>query len=179
MTFPQTGTLDDFNRAALGTNWTADPMNDGSSAPTIDANELRAPGSPSVGAWWSAAAFGPDSECYITLGSAETVEEGHFDLFVRGQNPGTAGVDGYAVHFAKAVGGACTARPWRMSTGAWLGSAVSLDSLDTGDKVGVRVVGSTLAVWHKAAAGAWASIQEYAVSGVDAAGYVGILDRRA
>lgn len=180
MSFPQAAVLDDFDRASLGANWTGDPMNDSSDTPTIDANELRCGGTP-TGAWWSASTFGPDSEIYFTIGTIETVEAtgGGFDLFVRCSDPGTASVDGYAVHFAKAVGGACTARPWRMSTGAWLGDAVSLTSLATGDKVGIRIVSNTLSIWHKAAAGSWTQITQWAVSGVDGAGYVGILDRRA
>lgn len=183
MSFPQAGILDDFNREELGANWTADPMNDGSGAPTIDANELYCPGFPAVGAWWSAAQYGPDAEIYIKIGADATEENddesGGFDLFIRGQNPGTASVDGYAVHFAKAVGGVCTARPWLMSTGAWLGDAVSLDSLATGDQVGMRIAGTVLSLWHKTSADEWALITSWTVSGVDGAGYVGILDRRA
>lgn len=180
MTFPQASILDDFNRAELGANWTADPMNDGSEAPGIGSDELSCSGPPK-GVWWSVTTFGPDSEIYFTIGEDETVEAtgGGFDLFLRCSNPGTSSVDGYAVHFAKAIGGACTARPWRMSTGAWIDSAVSLTSLDTGDKIGIRIVGNTLSIWHKPVAGSWTQITQWVVSGIDAAGYVGILDRRA
>jgi hypothetical protein len=160
---PSTPILDTFNRAngAAGGNWgTMRPS--GFATMNISGN-AAVDSSASLFAWnyWKVAAFGPDVEAYATIasyGAGDTIRVG-----ARVTGAGTTAYSGYYV--------------WVTSTGTWtiiridkgaspttLASGVT-QPLASGDRLGIRVVGSLITALHYSAGSGWAAVLSYDTSG--------------
>lgn len=164
MTFPTTSVIDDFNRAngGLGSNWTAGYFGD--SALTITSNQITS----SVNNWganYYNTSFGPDIEAYITVSSSPN---GSKILHFRLTGSLTSSPSGYYVNFGF---GTIT----RLDSGSetQLGASFS-QSISAGDSIGVSIVGSTITVYHKSAAGSWAVVTTRTDSTYSAAGKVAL-----
>lgn len=176
MAFPTTGVLDDFNRAngGLGANYTQEPFNDGTGgALVIASNAIRASaGSSYEGVWYNPATFGPDSEVYMDVVTANPA--GFYILCLRILQPSNSAStgDGY---FIQVDQGGPNLKFYRQDNGVstQLGAADSVTAIASGDKWGVEMIGSTLTA-YRYTAGAWAAYGATRSDGTyTTAGYLG------
>ena len=155
---PVTGVLDDFGRAdgGVGSSWSV-IKSSGFAAMKIVAG-VAVDSSSSQYAWnfWNPAGFGPDCEAFVTVASSsgsDTVRVG-----ARVSGGGTGAYSGYFVSVSAA--------------GVWSivrvdsGSAVTLVSgvtqaLAAGDRLAIRVVGSTVSALHWQPGGGWVQLLGY------------------
>ena len=158
---PTTPLLDSFNRAngGAGASWslirpTAFAGMNGLGNAAVDSSSTQF-------AWnyWNPASFGPDCEAYVTVathGASDPIRIG-----ARVTNGGTTSQSGYYV----TVG----------STGAWSiiridsGASVTLASgvtqtLASGDKLGIRIVGSVVTALHYTGASGWQQVLSHDIS---------------
>ncbi len=171
--FPTNGVLDTFNRANEGpppsASWTG-PLFPADSGLTVTSNVAFGSAALSS-AYWSAS-FGPDVEVYATLGGVN-FSTGGFYLYARIVSPNTTGITGYGLR----------CRPWQATEinlvkvldSSADSSILAIDqTLATGDSVGFKIVGTTLTVYHKPAAGSWTQIGTVTDSTYSAAGKIGV-----
>lgn len=173
MAFPTTGILDDFNRAdgPVGSNWGLDPFNANSETPQVTSNQF-APPSPrgssfATEAWWAAADFGPDSECYATIAALPTTNSVMY-VWARGAGLSTSvsTADCYEVEWQLLTGND-TINIYRViDTGSTVIATLTAAScnLAAGDKLGIEVLGTGATVTvtaYKFQSGAWSSVLSF------------------
>jgi hypothetical protein len=166
--FPQTGILDDFNRSDEGpppsANWTTiggSPVVYTNEAANTDGND---PGS----AVWNAATFGPDCETYATFTTRQS-NTGVNILFARMDNI-VAPTGGYILEAYRQDDPGDTVNLSSFSTPDILVIPITLQD---GDAFGMRLVGSTIAVYQKPVAGVWTLLGSVVNTETMAAGYIG------
>ncbi len=162
--FPTTPILDTFVRANEGpppsANWT-NQVENVAGGMIVVSNQL-AGNSDAGSAWWSAASFGPNSECYLTF----PVTGSSVRLYLRLQTPGSAAVDGYML-FQNA---GTVVQLYRLDNNSLtLLTQVTVPSFVDGDAYGMRMRGTTLSAWRRASG----SAQFRWLTAVDDAGYAG------
>ncbi len=159
---PTTPVLDGFNRAngGVGAGWSLIRPT-GFAAMNVSGNAaVDASGSLFAWDYWNAASFGPDCEAYVTVatyGAADTIRIG-----ARITGAGTTTPSGYYVTVS--------------STGAWSiqridngGAPVTLatgpiQTLASGDKLAIRIVGTTITALHYTTGGGWNQVLSYDTS---------------
>jgi hypothetical protein len=159
--------LDDFNRAngPAGANWSLFRPSAGGAMNVSGSAAVDASTTLFTWDFWNASSFGPDCEAYVTVakyGASDMIRIG-----ARTVNAGTTGASGYFVAVS--------------STGAW--SILRIDSgpsttlasgvtqtLASGDKIGIRIVGSVITALHYTSAGGWMQVLSYD-TGSDATRY--------
>lgn len=165
MAFPVNGILDAFTRAdsttTVGTNWTAFTAVGASSGNEgILSNQLYNPhGSFSnyTGMYWNPTTFGPDMEVYMSLPTKYTANAGdNWTIYLRSQHLSPVGtentynlqinVDNNQLNISRSDAG----------VGTQLGASVS-QTISSGDKAGLSIVGSTITVYYNTA-GTWNTI---------------------
>lgn len=184
MAFPTTSVLDNFNRAdenplSGGGNW-------GGSTSVFAAattNILKVSTNQAAGnfigtnsSYWAASTFGPNCEAYVTI---PTVAAVFSYVYARLVNTGTSSVNGYAVA-ADVLGGNIIA--YRIDAGVLTSIKSAAQAWANGDSLGISVVGTTITLYYKAAAGAWTAVSTvtdstYSAAGNIAAGTVGTSPR--
>lgn len=177
MAFPTTSVLDAFNRAnglLVGGNWSNDTFNfgAGSTALTINTNQV-APENASYGeVYWNPTTFGPDSEVFVTYAVAAH-NGGDWGVGLRVTNPDSTAVDGYRCAVFQLAGND-EVKLYRVDNGVatQLGVTVT-QNFSVGDSFGAEMIGSTLQVYRKTA-GSWASIASRSDGTYTAAGYIGM-----
>jgi len=153
MPFPTTGILDAFTRAdedPLGNGtWTGPFRETGGQLKIVSNVILGQATSQNNSSYWSAADFGPDCEVFHDVSTVDA----DISPSLRISSPG-ASVNCYIIsenggtwQLYKEVGGAFTA----------LGSSAS-QTVSAGDGIGLSAVGTTITMWYRAGAGAWATI---------------------
>ena len=168
MAFPTTSLLDDFDRANTGpppsASW-GGPVLPGNSGAKVLSNQLVTAGGSGECYWLTS--FGPDSECYITIGTLGT----GFGLYLRVNNPNTGTMTGYYADIY-----ANTIDVYRMDNAGYnqLGASIATTT-SAGDTFGLEMIGATLTVYRKPSAGAWGSIGSRTDATYGAAGAVGVL----
>ena len=121
--------------------------------------------------WWNPTTFGADMAIAAVLVDATPATAAHlFTLYVRLQEPGTAGFDAYACRYD-------------ITNGAYFievtnGSAVGMGTLcpvtlNDGDSMGCRIIGTTIS-WQRKVAGVWGEICSVSDSSLTGVGYVGL-----
>lgn len=172
MPFPNTGILDNFNRANgdLGASWTADILGASWPTPDIASNQCKADAGNSWSAgYYNVATYGPDCEVYATIPVIPA--GGSVRLMARITSPGSGGtVDGYEIETYGADSYLTVCVNGVRTTISVLSSGFS-----AGDGLGLECIGSTITGYRKPAAGSWGSIGTVADFAVSSAGYVGIL----
>jgi hypothetical protein len=138
--------LDNFNRANEGPPPSANWTNDGNGLKVLS-NEC-APNADAFNAgYWNAATFGPDCEGFVTITTLPT-GNGYVLVEVK-YNPAT--FVGCAVDYT--AGGLLIVYAFDSST---LYSAAQ--TMNAGDAIGIRCVGTTVSAYRKPAAGSWTLI---------------------
>lgn len=159
--FPTTPILDNFNRADEGpppsANWT--DIGNG-----LEVISNQAAGS-AVGdniSYWNPITFGPDSEVYVTIPVTDVVNGVIYLRF------NTGSFNGYGLIFGASTSSLSVIR---LDGGVPtpLGAAIS-QAISNGDSVGLRVIGSTIKVYYKAAAGSWTFLDSRTDATYSAAG---------
>jgi hypothetical protein len=161
--FPTTPVLDTCVRAnenpmANGT-WTG-PVIIGDDQVQILSNECASQTVSVLNAssYWSASAFGPNSEAYATINTLPTLDKG-FELLARFTGAGTANASGYAAG-TFASGGVYNQYYYaRWDNGVETAlSGGTMSTLSASDKIGLEVIGSRLIIYIKIGAGAWTAV---------------------
>lgn len=172
MAFPVTSILDDFNRAdaaTLGANWT--DLTNGFSILTNQA--LPEVNSATNLSFWTAATFGPDCECYVEVPNKPGVNARNVLIYLRMTTAVAGTEDGYSVIFTTASGTDTQGiRREDNGVGTQLGASVS-DEFDSGDSLGIEVIGTTIALYNKVA-GVWSQLATRTDATYGAAGYIGM-----
>jgi hypothetical protein len=162
--------LDNFNRAdgAVGANFSTFSASD--AALPIASNQVRKGASLSSGLW-NPSTFGPDSECFVTLGTLVTSDT-EFSLYAR--MTGSQGAyNGYQLRYSVSSGGFQITR----INANVQGNATELVNYAwaVGDKVMIRCVGSTiLGAIQPGGTGPWYTIVQTVDPTYTAAGMVGL-----
>jgi hypothetical protein len=156
---PTTPVLDNFNRAngGVGSSWSNIKVAAGFAAMNISGN-AAVDSSATQYAWnyWNPSRFGPDSEAYVTVSSYGASDTIRIGARVTG---GTNAYSGYFVSVAP--GGA-----WSIGRVDNGGSPVTLASgvtqaIASGDKVGIRIVGSVVTALDFRSATGWTQPLSY------------------
>jgi hypothetical protein len=154
--FPTTGILDNFNRAQevpLGNGtWTC-PLKSGDNNLEVDSsNQLEAISSPGS-CYWSANTFGPDTEAYLNV-VTKPVGTDCIALVARISGAGGS-ISGYQGKFCNSAG-TDTWDLYRYDSGVTtqIGTGGTTE-LTNGDSMGLEVIGNSIKLYHKPAAGAW------------------------
>ena len=168
--FPTTGILDDFNRSnenplSDGGNWNG-PIWSGDGQLEVVSNQAMSDNSGWGGSWWDVETF-TDSEVYVTL----PVAFDRMELNIRFDGMGTAAIRGYYITFDEIDSEIDIARLDDDDNDVELGATIS-QSLSSGDKVGVSMIGDTLTVWLNEGSG-WNSLGTRTDS-TYASGYIAI-----
>jgi hypothetical protein len=171
--FPVTSLVDNFNRAdgAAGANWT---VIGGASFETLQiaTNQVASDGVLKEWARWNPSTFGPDSECYVTkTNSGAFALELMVGVRINGTDATPNGyflrVSGSTWQIFRCTGGTLTA----------LSGTVS-QALNTGDSIGIEVIGTVLKAYYKASGGSWVNKLTYDTTSdatkYTAAGYIGM-----
>lgn len=161
MAFPTTSVLDNFTRAdaSLYTgNWT-DIAISGENGATLRviSNQLGMSSAAASDAFWNASTFGPDVEAFVTVATLSSSNNG-CELYARLTGTG-ATATGYLIYYERQAG-TDIFQVYRLDAGATfvqLGADFTQE-VSAGDSIGLSVVGTTITVWYKAAAGAWTSL---------------------
>jgi len=156
--FPTTPIRDDFNRADtaldVSTNWAANVRDDGAASPVIVTQSVRAPSIPSS-AYWTGLFAGNDLEAYCTCLTANP----EFELWARVAHPDDSLQVTAYVLFADGAGSVLLQRYGPGGTGWWVTLATFPRAIAAGDRIGLRVWGTTVEAWHSpAATGVWALV---------------------
>lgn len=176
MAFPTTSVLDSFTRAdgALGANW-GTPVTSGNPACKVATNQI-APNvdtgnSPYADGYWSAATFGPDSECYATVTSVANAARA---LYARVVNPGNAStLAGYDLQ--SSFGAVTTWGLYEITNNVeTLMGATFTQTVSANDAIGIDCIGTTIAAHYKASGGSWTTLASRTNSAHSAAGNIGV-----
>jgi len=170
--------LDDFNRIAespiTGLDW-GKLISGASNNLNLASNQVACNGSSTGESYWIPKTFGPDVEVFVTVatlpGTGNAVR-----VHARLQQPGGAGSqDGYQIR-TNQVSGSANDQVFieRIDNNAITTIATFTQELATGDKVGIRCVGTTIEAWYKSGAGAWTKLGQATDATYSADGYVGV-----
>jgi hypothetical protein len=153
--------LDAFNRAngGAGSNWSLIRPS-GFATMNVSGN-AAVDSSTSAFAWnyWNAANFGPDSEAYVTVASYGASDVIRIGARVTG---GTNAHSGYYV--AVSATGAWTIIRIDNGGSSPLTLASATRPISSGDKIGIRIVGSIVTALHYTTAAGWVQVLTYNTS---------------
>ena len=155
----------DENPLSEGGNWAA--LNSSSAALRRTSNTAGNVGS----SYWTPANFGPDLEAYVTI--AATGATGQSGIVVRVQEEGGAATwDGYLIGMSSTVSGVIYKVTNTGTTLLTLGAA----AWAAGDKLGVKIVGSTIQCWRLPSGGStWQLVCAVTDTVWPSAGKIGLL----
>lgn len=171
MAFPTLGLLDQFNRAdedPLAGGW-AGPIFSGERQLRISTNEAAPHSVDAYGnSYWNTSSIGPDLEAYCTLTSSFAAGERVYFYF---RATVGATVNGYSCRFSNDAG---DHHVWVYKDGVSINDFDIADTVASGDKFGVEMIGDTITAYWKAGAGAWTSLGTTVDSTYTAANYIGL-----
>ena len=139
MAFPTSAVLDNFNRASIGTGWSVDPFNAGSSGIAITSNQASG-GSGFRESYYNAATYGPDCEVYCTIATLPT-SGSTVGLGARIQSPDSASADGYYIEFLNS--GTDAVAVYRVVNGTFSAALANINqNFSAGDGLGAEITGT-------------------------------------
>lgn len=177
--FPSTGILDNFNRAdaflSASGNWTNDVEGTSANVLSVISNQGgRVAAGFDNNAYWSANNFGADNEAYVTLSTAQP----DIVLMARVNNPGSSTIyTSYTVRTRGSAGGGwndlhltATSNSGSTSISGYVGKP-----LNVGDRIGIRVVDTTIQGWYyDGTSGVWIIVFEVTNTTYASGGYIAI-----
>jgi hypothetical protein len=168
--------LDDFNRGdesplSDAGRWSGGVGNGGEVGLAVSGQQVACSLSTTCSAWWNASQFGPDLEASVSIPVLPGVGNA-VRVYARLQSPGSAAVDGYEVRFQQQSG---TDQVFidRIDNGAITSLASLSQEFVAGDRLKIRVVGSTIEAWRYSA-GSWVKLGQASDSTYASAGFVGV-----
>lgn len=167
--------LDDFNRAnvdPIDGNWSTLDTPTGTLKIVSNQVQNTTAGAASGAAYWNAATFGPDLEAYYTMAVTPSASVS-YEIMSRIQSPGGSGVwDGYSIDITNNV---LSVLIWTNATPTTLAGATVSATPAAGDKVGMRIYGSTIEAWmYDASAATWLFVATATDTTYASAGNVGM-----
>jgi len=178
--FPTVSVVDNCNRTESPINnsglWDTTKAGFGGSDGKLKTNGTVAlgDGSQSFEASFSAASYGPDTECYCDVPALAASGSETVGFYLRTANGGTASATGYEVEFDNAA--TLNIKVWKATnstTFQQLGSSQT-QTISANDSLGARIVGNTIEVWYKASGGSWTMIYSVTDSTYTAAGPIAV-----
>lgn len=183
MGFPDTGVLDDFNRAdsatTIGGNWSMFMRSAGSYDMGISSNQAYNPDAEWNGLIYDAAQYGPDCEVYVTMAALCDFDADGVVLYARLKDivVDAWNYDGYSVFYWPSAGTPNTVllRVYRVdnSVATQLGASVEENDPANGDKFGIQLRGSVIDGWFQPNGGSWTLKLTRTDATYGAAGYLG------
>ncbi len=175
MAFPSTSVLDSFNRSNEGpppsSSW-GSPAVDGKTGLRVVSNTVGPPsGASQSNAYWNTA-FGADQEAYATI-STMPGNDNWIAFILRLSNPDSGSEAFYVISFEQRSGTDVVGVYLIDGDVTPLGAEIS-QALAVGDGIGASIIGSTITVYHKPAAGSWGSIGTRSDSTLSGGGYIGL-----
>ena len=170
MAFPTTPLLDAFNRADFNPvdgNW-GSPI-----YPGQDGFQIISLATAGIGNSYYSSFTAADCEVWATV-AIEPADAGEIRLFLRLVNPNSASLDGYFGVFRKHSAAVDEFLIFRIDNT----SSVIIDSVTgeftSGDSIGMGMIGSTISIYHKPAAGSWTELFAIVDSTYTSPGYLGM-----
>lgn len=162
LAFPSVGLLDNFTRAnenplSNASQWGSPNFSSDPGTVALVGNAVVGSGS----AYWNQSTW-TDTDVWATVG---TITD-HVQLYLR--TAATNGSWNYRVKFLQG-----NVSIYRASDASLIATG-NPGALNTGDKIGARMVGSTLTAWHQPFGGAWTQVVSITDTTYANAGYVGI-----
>ncbi|HWJ49516.1 MAG TPA: hypothetical protein VNR42_00755, partial [Solirubrobacteraceae bacterium] len=180
---PLTPLLDNFARAnntgPPGPSWTHMVVSSTSSTNDLFITKQQVTGrSGSNADFWNPQAFGPNSEAWITVAVKPTLDQDPVVLGLRFQNPGASNASGYQGYYIYRSSQADQYKIISRTNGATSTTLASVNgpTLQPGDQLLFRAIGSTLELW-RFDAGAWTRILTATDSTFPGAGYLNLTAR--
>jgi fibronectin type 3 domain-containing protein len=169
-------TIDDFNRAnesplSDGGKWGNGLNGSGETGLYVTSNALACSRTTTCTGWRSNAQYGPDAEAWARVSTLPGTGNAT-RLYVRVQQPGTAGFDGYMLRTVELAG---TDEIYldRVDNGAFVRKLTLYRELAAGDVVLLRAKATTLEVWRNDGSG-WSRLGLATDSTYGGPGYVGV-----
>jgi hypothetical protein len=168
-TFPTTGLLDQFNRAAIGANWTQDVDH---GLEIVSSTLLKGVVVNSLNdAYWNPTTFGPDSEARITVVTKGLAAANEYSSLIARLD---VGGNGYIVSVIPDSGTDLIGKG-RLDEAVITNLGAFIDQeITNGDSFGIEMIGSTLTPYYKVGAGAWTAKASSSDSTYAGAGYLEI-----
>jgi hypothetical protein len=180
---PLTPLLDDFarpdNTGPPGPSWTHMVVSSTSSTNDLFLTGQQMTGKPGSNAdYWNPQAYGPDSEVWLTVTAKPTVDLDPVVLGLRFQNPGAANASGYQAYYiyrSKQADQYKIIARVNGTTSVTL-ATVNGPTLNPGDRLLFRAIGTTLELWRSSAA-TWTRILSATDGTYQGAGYLNLTAR--
>jgi hypothetical protein len=180
---PLTSLLDNFarpnNTGPPGPNWTHMIVSSSSATNNLFITKGQVTGDAGTNAdYWNAQEFGPNSEVWVTVATKPTVDQDPVVLGLRFLNPGAANASGYQAYYmyrSKQVDQYKIISRVNGTTSTTLAS-VNGPTLNAGDQLLFRAIGTTLELWLSNA-GTWTRILYANDSTFAGAGYINLTAR--
>ena len=168
--------LDGFNRAnesplSGGGKWSNGVNGSNETGLQLVSGALACSKSTSCASWWNPAPYGPDSEVWGTITTLPGTGN-QFRLYVRIQQPGSLAVDAYMLRTNQLTG---TDEVYleRIDNSTFVRLLTVSQELAVGDRLLLRVSGSTLEAWLERGTG-WTRLGSATDTTYPAAGYTGV-----
>jgi hypothetical protein len=180
---PVTPLLDNFarpnNTGPPGPNWTHMVVSSSSATNNLFITKGQVTGDAGTNAdYWNPQEFGPNSEVWVTVAAKPTVDQDPVVLGVRFLNPGAANASGYQAYYmyrSKQADQYKIISRVNGTTSTTLAS-VTGPTLNAGDQLLFRAIGTTLELWLSNA-GTWTRILSAKDSTFAGAGYINLTAR--
>jgi hypothetical protein len=180
---PLTPLLDNFarpnNTGPPGPNWTHMVVSSTSSTNDLFITNQQITGrSGSNADFWNPQAFGPNSEIWLTVAVKPNIDQDPVVLGLRFQNPGAANASGYQAYYIYRSGQADQYKIISRTNGTTSTTLASVNgpTLNPGDQLLFRAIGTTLELW-RFDAGTWTRILAATDSTYQSAGYLNLTSR--
>jgi hypothetical protein len=180
---PLTPLLDDFarpdNTGPPGPSWTHMVVSSTSSTSDLFITGQQVTGKPGSNAdYWNPQAYGPNSEVWLTVAVKPNVDLDPVVLGLRFQNPGAANASGYQAYYIYRSKQADQYKIISRINGTTSVTLASVNgpTLNPGDRLLFRAIGTTLELW-RSSAGTWTRILSATDGTYQGAGYLNLTAR--
>jgi hypothetical protein len=161
MAFPTTPIIDDFDRSdenPLGAPWDNPLAFAGVDALELSGNQLRCTTDDIAGGRIALPGSSADQEAYVTLAALPATGAGSFVVSVRTQIGVGTDIDGYDVAVSVAAGAWSIRRVDNLAATVLNSGTLVEGAVSAGDSFGISVIGTTITLHFKPAAGSWRDV---------------------
>jgi hypothetical protein len=180
---PLTPLLDNFarpnNTGPPGPSWTHMVVSSSSSTNDLFITNQQVTGRPGSNAdYWNPQTFGPNSEVWVTVAVKPNIDQDPVVLGLHFQNPGAANASGYQAYYIYRSSQTDQYKIISRTNGTTSATLASVNgpTLNPGDQLLFRAIGTTLELW-RFGAGTWTRILSATDSAYSGAGYLNLTAR--
>jgi hypothetical protein len=169
--------LDAFDRAdenplSDAGRWLNGVATTGEQGLRVSGGQLASVLASTASAWRGDRSYGPDGQVWARIPVLPGAGAGA-RLYARLQAPGSSAVDGYMLRFNQ-LAGTDQVLLVRLDNSALVTLATANEEIQTGDRLLLRLVGSSIEAWRQSAGGAWSRLAQANDSTYPAAGMIGL-----